>query len=123
MSRVLAVDDDPDILLLVQLRLRAAGYEVYAARDAADALAIVNALGMPHVAVLDVELPGRNGFELLRELHSRPGGWRLPAVFLTARVQPADLEIGRALGAIYLTKPFVAAALVTAVHRALLTGG
>jgi hypothetical protein len=58
MARVLVVDDDPDILLLVQIRLRNARYEVYAVTNALDALAILDNLGLPDVAVLDVGLPG-----------------------------------------------------------------
>lgn len=122
MAHVLAVDDDPDILLLVDMRLRTAGHQVVAVASGQEALAIVDARGVPDVAVLDISLPGMDGFDLLRELRSRPGGAHLPSIFLSARVLPTDVEAGRALGATYLTKPFVASALLASVQRAVETG-
>lgn len=122
MAHVLAVDDDPDILMLIDMRLRTAGHQVAAVASGPEALAIVDDLGMPDVAVLDISLPGMDGFDLLRELRARPGGANLPSIFLSARVLPADVEAGRALGATYLTKPFVASALLTSVQRAVESG-
>ena len=118
MSKLLVVDDDPDILALVQLRLQRAGHRVLGAASGAEALAIVAERGAPDLAVLDVSMPGMSGLELLSTLRQRQGA-EVPAVFLSARVQPEDIERGRALGASYLTKPFVASALLNAVERAL----
>jgi CheY-like chemotaxis protein len=75
--------------------------------------------GAPDLAVLDVSMPGMDGLELLERLRTIDGMERLPAIFLSARVQPEDIEAGRALGATYLTKPFVATALLNAVKAAL----
>jgi CheY-like chemotaxis protein len=118
MSKLLVVDDDPDILALVQLRLQRAGHRVIGASSGAEALAIVAERGAPDLAVLDVSMPGMSGLELLSTLREQQGQ-ELPAVFLSARVQPEDIERGRALGATYLTKPFIASALLNAVERAL----
>ena len=118
MSKLLVVDDDPDILALVQLRLQRAGHRVLGASSGAAALAIVAERGAPDLAVLDVSMPGMSGLELLSTLREQEGQ-DLPAVFLSARVQPEDIERGRALGATYLTKPFIASALLNAVERAL----
>lgn len=118
MSKLLVVDDDPDILALVQLRLQRAGHRVLGAASGAEALSIVAERGIPDLAVLDVSMPGMSGLELLSTLRQQQGK-DLPAVFLSARVQPEDIERGRALGASYLTKPFVASALLSAVERAL----
>ncbi|RJK95477.1 response regulator transcription factor [Vallicoccus soli] len=117
MARVLVVEDDPDIRELVSLRLRAAGHRTVAVDDGESALALVDAHGGPEVAVLDVGLPGLDGFATLQELRARPGLHDVPAVFLTARVHEADVERGRALGATYLTKPFIASALIATVER------
>jgi CheY-like chemotaxis protein len=119
MSRLLVVDDDPVVLNLVQIRLKGGGHRVISATDPDEALRVVDERGMPDVAVLDVSMPGMSGLELLAQLRQRPGAEQLPAVFLSARVQPQDIEAGRALGATYLTKPFVASALLAAVDRAL----
>jgi CheY-like chemotaxis protein len=118
MSKLLVVDDDPDILALVQLRLQRAGHRVIGASSGAEALAIVAERGVPDLAVLDVSMPGMSGLELLSTLREQQSK-DLPAVFLSARVQPEDIERGRALGATYLTKPFIASALLNAVERAL----
>jgi CheY-like chemotaxis protein len=119
MSRLLVVDDDPVVLNLVQIRLKTGGHRVISASDSDEALRVVEERGLPDVAVLDVSMPGMSGLELLAQLRERPGAERLPAIFLSARVQPQDIEAGRALGATYLTKPFVASALLAAVDRAL----
>ncbi|MDP9400712.1 MAG: response regulator [Actinomycetota bacterium] len=106
MARVLAVDDDPVLLKLVGVRLARGGHEVVTAGSAEEALAAAAAPGAPEVAVVDVAMPVMDGLELLQALRGCPGLAGLPAVFLSARVQPHDVEAGRALGAIYLTKPF-----------------
>ena len=118
MARVLAVDDDLVLLKLVGVRLARGGHDVVTAATAEEALAVADGALPPEVAVLDVAMPVMNGLELLQALRHRPGLAGLPAVFLSARVQPHDVEAGRALGAIYLTKPFQGAALLAAVHAA-----
>jgi CheY-like chemotaxis protein len=122
MSKLLVVDDDPDILALVQLRLQRAGHRVLGASSGAEALAIVAERGTPDLAVLDVSMPGMSGLELLTTLREQQGQ-DVPAVFLSARVQPEDIQRGRSLGATYLTKPFVASALLNAVERELVEAG
>jgi CheY-like chemotaxis protein len=117
MSRVLVVDDDPDLRRLVEMRLRKGGHRVLTAASAEEALAIVDERGAPDVAVLDVAMPGMSGLELLPMLRARDGMEELPAIFLSARILEGDIAAGRALGATYLTKPFVATALLNAVER------
>jgi CheY-like chemotaxis protein len=119
MSRLLVVDDDPVVLNLVQIRLTGGGHRVISAADPNAALRVVQERGLPDVAVLDVNMPGMSGYELLEQLRRRPGAEKLPAIFLSAHVRPQDVAAGRALGAAYLTKPFVASALLAAVDRAL----
>lgn len=121
MARILVVDDEEDIRNLVQARLRAAGHLVVAAASGPAALAVVDEKGGPDVAVLDVSMPGMTGLQLLQELRAREGMGELPVVFLSAKVQEEDIEAGRSLGATYLTKPFVATALLDAVEKALPT--
>ena len=120
MARILVVDDDDDIRGLVAMRLKAAGHRVVAVADGARALDLVEERGIPEVAVLDVTMPGMDGFELLETLRARSGR-DVKAVFLSARVQEEDVARGRAAGATYLTKPFIASALLSAVERAVPT--
>ncbi|MGH2943736.1 MAG: response regulator transcription factor [Solirubrobacteraceae bacterium] len=119
MSRILVVDDDRDLRGLVEFRLRKAGHQVLSAEDAPTALALVAERGAPDLAILDVMMPGMSGLELLVELRKRDGLADLAAIFLSARILPADIAAGRALGATYLTKPFVAPALMAAVTASL----
>ena len=117
MPRVLVVDDDPTMRDLVSIRLRKAGHRVLCAESAAEALELVESRGAPDVAVLDVTMPGMTGLELLPAMRSRDGLEALPAVFLSGRVEESDIEAGRALDAVYLTKPFSAFALKNAITR------
>lgn len=119
MGRVLLVEDDEDIRNLVAHRLRGGGHKTLVAGDAEQALQLVDERGAPELLVLDVGLPGMDGFELLSVLRERVSVPDLPAVFLTARVLDADIARGRSMGATYLTKPFVASALLNAVDKAL----
>jgi len=119
LTRVLIVDDDPDVRLLLDVRLRQQGHLVLTAGCAAEALDLLAAKGPPDVVVLDVLLPGTSGLDLLVQLRSRPGLAALPAVFLSGRVEADDIAAGRALGATYLTKPVVISALSDALERAL----
>lgn len=119
MARVLVVDDDPDILDLVAMRLRRAGHKVATAAHGFAALDLIAEKGAPEVAVLDVTMPVMSGLELLTRIRDTPQTQDLPAVFLSARVLPADVQAGQALGATYLTKPFVSSALITAIDRVL----
>ncbi len=118
MARVLVVDDDPDTLRLVTFRLARAGHRIMAAQSAVEALEQVARYGGPDLAVLDVGMPGMTGLELLQRLRGQHGLEHMPAIFLSARVAPRDIEAGRALGARYLTKPFVATALLRAIESA-----
>lgn len=105
MAHILAVDDDPDILELVALKLRASGHRVTAVGSgelARDALAAHPDIDL---AVVDHMLPGMTGVDLVRAL--RAEGSALRVLLLTARSQERDLENGFAAGADdYLTKPF-----------------
>ncbi|WP_432507485.1 response regulator [Kineococcus arenarius] len=123
MAKVLVVEDDADIRTLLDLRLRAAGHRVIGAESAAAALAVVAERGAPDVLVSDVSLPGTTGLEMVAGLRAQPDYEHLPVIFLSGRVQPADIEAGRALGAVYLTKPVVLTALCTAIEQALATAG
>jgi CheY-like chemotaxis protein len=117
MSRVLVVDDDPNLRQLVTIRLQKAGHRVVGADSAAEALSVVQQRGAPDVVVLDVTMPGMSGLDLLPVMRDLDGCADLPAIFLSGRVDHADVEAGRALNATYLTKPFSAIALCKAVER------
>lgn len=117
MARVLVVDDDPDILTLVRAWLKRDGHRVAATSSAQEALSAVEEKGCPDVCVVDVAMPDMSGFELVQALHKRPETKDVPVIFLSARVLPEDIEAGKAIGSVYLTKPFVGQALLDAVKK------
>jgi CheY-like chemotaxis protein len=119
MARLLVVDDDPDTVRIVTFRLQSKGHQVIGANSAKEALETVVSRGRPDVVILDVTMPDMTGLALLAELRALEGLSNLPAIFLSARVLPADIEAGRALGASYLTKPFIATALLAAINEAI----
>jgi CheY-like chemotaxis protein len=119
MARLLVVDDDPDTVKIVTFRLQAKGHRVVGATSAREALETVTSLGNPDLVILDVTMPDMTGLDLLAALRARESQGGLPAIFLSARVLPEDIEAGRALGASYLTKPFIASALLAAIDDAL----
>jgi DNA-binding response OmpR family regulator len=119
MAKVLVVDDDADLLGLVARRLRHAGHRVQEASCGVDAETVVRDKGLPDVLVLDVNMPDLNGLELLGRVRLQTGQTDLPAVFLSGRVGHDDIAAGQALGAVYLTKPFVTSALLKAVESVL----
>ena len=103
---VLVADDDEDILQLVSFRLERAGYTVVTAADGQQALAAARE-HRPDLAVLDVMMPGLNGYEVTRQLRADEATATIPVILLTARVQEADVSRGFEAGADdYLRKPF-----------------
>lgn len=103
-ARILVVEDDPGIRLLLGSTLRLVGYVV---ESAAGGLAALHAVRQfePHLMLVDVMLPDLDGVEVVRTL--RAGGLFVPAVFLTGRGEPVDRVNGfRAGGDDYITKPF-----------------
>jgi DNA-binding response OmpR family regulator len=104
MDHILVVDDEPAIVTVVRERLEHEGFQVQAVASGEQALAYLDA-HPADVVVLDVMLPGIDGFEVLRRL--RGAGDRVPVIVLTARDEDVDKIIGLELGADdYLVKPF-----------------
>ncbi len=105
-TRVLVVDDEPDLLELVSYNLSKAGYEVACAHSGEEALAHIQT-HPPDLVLLDVLLPGLDGLEICKALRRNPNTAATPIVMLTARGEDADVVAGLELGADdYLTKPF-----------------
>jgi DNA-binding response OmpR family regulator len=112
---ILIAEDDPSLQTVLAETFRSAGYRVTAAADGDETLKLFRAQA-PDAVVLDVGMPGRNGFEVCREIRARPGAENLPIIFLTARGAEADRQWGLDAGADdYLTKPFDPAALTSVV--------
>ncbi len=120
-ARLLVVDDEPNIRDLLAESLRFAGFEVVTASDGLEAVAAATR-ERPDLVVLDVMMPGIDGFEVVRRL--RAEGARVPVLFLTARDDKADAINGLTVGGDdYVTKPFSLGEVVARIRALLRRSG
>lgn len=119
MRKVLIADDESNIRNILDFTLHAEGFDVVAARNGDDAFTL--ALGeQPDLVILDVMMPGTNGFETCRRLKADRRTARIPVILLTARSSRDDRRTGGEAGAdAYVTKPFSPGKLVAAVQELL----
>src|SRR5579859_6017532 len=116
MERILVIDDDVELCGLVSEYLRAEGFAIECVHDGESGLKRANA-GEYLLVVLDVMLPGINGFEVLRRIRATS---RLPVLLLTARGEDVDRIVGLEIGADdYLPKPFNPRELVARIRAVL----
>jgi DNA-binding response OmpR family regulator len=114
--KILLVDDDPDLLSVTGFALQQAGYLVVKAADGVQALEMFER-EQPDLAVLDVNMPRMNGFDLAQRLRARS---RIPLVVLTVRSEEEDVVRALGLGADdYLTKPFSPRVLLARIRAVL----
>jgi len=105
-NHVLIVDDDPQIVRILQTYLTQAGLRVLTAADGEEALRSIRR-ARPACVVLDLMMPGRNGWDLTRLLRHDPQLTSIPILMLSARAEDGDKILGLELGADdYVTKPF-----------------
>lgn len=116
-KKILAVDDEKNILRLVEANLQREGYDVVTAGNGVEALQRVEE-ERPDLVVLDVTMPEMDGFEVLQALRAKPETRELPVIMLTAKAQESDVLQGWQSGVdMYLTKPFVPNQLILFVKR------
>ncbi len=117
-SRILIVDDEPNIVMSLEFIMRKSGFETAVARDGQQALDEVERF-RPHLVLLDTMMPERDGYEVCQTL--RASGWNdLKIVMLTAKGRDTEVAKGLAVGAdSYVTKPFSTRELVEHVTRLL----
>lgn len=114
-KRILIIEDDPIALELIEYTLQQEGYETLTAPNGVEGLAKARDEKLDLV-VLDVMLPGLDGFEVCHRLRAEPETARLPILMLSAKAREVDVDTGRRMGAdIYLTKPLDPSALVVQV--------
>jgi CheY-like chemotaxis protein len=116
---VLIADDESSIRLLVHATIESDDYTVVEAADGAQAWALTQEL-KPSLVLLDVQMPGRSGLEVLRSIKADPNLKGTRVILLTSKAQERDIEVGLIAGAdFYLTKPFSPLDLLTRVEEAL----
>ena len=119
MTRVLVIDDEAPIRLLCRVNLEAEGMRVSEAGDGPGGLALARA-HQPDVILLDVMMPGLDGWRVAEMLLDDPVTRDIPIVFLTARADVRDRARGIDLGGLeYITKPFNPVELASLVRRVL----
>jgi two-component system, OmpR family, alkaline phosphatase synthesis response regulator PhoP len=115
MSRVLVVEDEQHLAHGLRFNLEAEGYDVQIVETGEEALALVPLAPAFDVLILDVMLPGKDGFSVMSEM--RQSGMFIPTLMLTARDHPQDVLRGFEAGADdYLTKPFELAILIARIR-------
>lgn len=115
--RVLVIDDEAPIRLLCRINLEAEGMEVLEAATGPAGLALARA-ELPDVVLLDVMMPGLDGWQVAGALFDEPATSALPIVFLTARAELRDRAQGIGIGGVeYVTKPFDPVELATVVRE------
>ncbi len=115
-GRVLVIEDEPNIIEAISFILSREGWRVDTHSNGVDAVDAVRDRG-PDVVILDAMLPGRSGFDILRDLRDDPLTRTLPILMLTARGQTKDREMAERAGAsVFMTKPFSNTEVLDAVR-------
>jgi CheY-like chemotaxis protein len=116
---VVIADDEPSMRLLVHATIESDDYEVVEAGDGTQAWAMIQQ-HKPSLVLLDVQMPGKSGLEVLQLVKADPSLAATRVILLTAKAQESDIEMGLIAGAdFYLTKPFSPLDLLTRVEEAL----
>ena len=115
--KILAVDDEDSIRELLEMQLKRNGYETL---TAADGKAALEQAAQADLVLLDVMLPGIDGFEVCRRLKADPSTQAIPVIMLTAKSEEIDKELGLELGADdYMVKPFSVRELLARIKAVL----
>ncbi|MGR3637059.1 MAG: response regulator transcription factor [Shimia sp.] len=113
---VLLIEDEPNIIEAISFILSRDGWSVATHSNGHDAVGVV-VESRPDIVILDVMLPGKTGYEILRELRAAEGLADLPVLMLTAKGQVKDREMAERAGASrFMTKPFSNAEVLEAVR-------
>lgn len=116
-KHVLVVDDEPNIVLSLEFLLSQAGFSVTTAGDGDSGLEAARK-ERPDVILLDIMLPGADGYEVCQSLREEPALQDVPVIMLTARGREVDREKGMSLGADeYIVKPFSTSEVVERVRQ------
>ena len=114
-NKILIVDDEPDLVRSLQTRLELENFECLVAYDGNSALEAVGN-GKPDLIILDLMLPGVDGYKVCRLLKFQEELMHIPIIMLTARDRTEDRLLGEQMGAdYYMTKPFSMDKLISAV--------
>ncbi|SFQ39722.1 Response regulator receiver domain-containing protein [Roseivivax halotolerans] len=115
-KRLLLIEDEPNIIEAISFILSRDGWHVASHSSGTTAMERLRA-EPPDVVILDVMLPGRSGYEVLRDIRDDPSLAKIPVLMLTARGQTKDRELAERAGAnLFMTKPFSNTEVLEAVR-------
>jgi DNA-binding NarL/FixJ family response regulator len=118
-NRLLLIDDDPNLVVLVKDYLELRGYVVEAAKNGRDALRLLEK-GLPNLIICDVMMPEMDGYTFVKRVRENPQTNWLPILFLSAKGQMQDRVAGLSKGAdVYMVKPFEPDELVAQIEASL----
>jgi DNA-binding response OmpR family regulator len=118
-KRILVIDDEPDFVRVVQLRLEAAGYDVSVAFDGMQGVSAAHK-EKPDLIILDIMMPAMHGHRVCEALKKSSKTWTIPIIYLTAKGSKEDEELAYKLGAEhFLTKPYDPQILLETIKKAL----
>ena len=118
-KRILIADDEPNIVVSLEFLMQQSGYEIRTAANGDEALKMAREF-RPHLMLLDVMMPVRNGYEVCQAVRDNPGLKGMKIVMLTAKGRELEVAKGLAIGAdAYVTKPFATQELLDTVRRLL----
>lgn len=118
-KKIMVVEDEESLLKLESILLTCRGYQVCSMRNGYDALECIEK-EMPDLVLLDIMLPGIDGFEVCRQIKSNPLTKHILVVFLTAKKMATDRVKGAEVKAdLYITKPFQSAMVIESIERLL----
>jgi two-component system phosphate regulon response regulator PhoB len=121
-QRIVAIEDEPDILEILKYNLEKEGYEVEGEADGEEGLSRIRK-SLPDLVLLDLMLPGMDGLEICRRMKYEAATRDIPVIMVTARGEENDVVLGLEVGADdYLTKPFGPRELVARVRAVLRRG-
>ena len=106
-KKILVVDDESDIALSLRVTFRDSNYEIEHVENGKKCFEFLEkSTDRPDVIILDIMMPGMNGWDVLKKLKENPSWERIPVVFLTARVDYTAENAGKFLGEDYIIKPY-----------------
>jgi len=122
--RILLIEDEADIAVLARFALEDAGYDVQATDNGTSGLEILRGDPSIGLVILDLMLPGMNGYEVLETIKSDPVLSKVPVLIFSALVQEREVDMGYRLGAVgYIRKPFDADNMLATIGRFFPNGG
>ncbi len=119
MKKIMIVEDDPDICRALSFRLSASGFEIVTASDAILAMTVAQR-ERPDLAILDINMPGGDGFKVATRMQDNANLGAIPVIFITASKRPEHIQEAERIGAIgYFEKPFDSNLILQYINTAL----